>query len=222
MELQLPSGGAGQSHAARGTGATGQGWCLPRGTAVCCAKAAAFRTASACRLQRGGLSCVPRVVGLEASAAGSLLGWSHPVVHRTRAGHRGAPSMPGGKGSPRGRQPGRTRPRHAALSCTDCTSAGRAAQRVAGLTGLARFLCSQLGTAYVSATTGAVVTALGLKSLTKVGGPAPLRVGARLARGPGRGTAWALHRGTRVLAGSRDKTIAPSCSGSTPVPPGAT
>lgn len=28
--------------------------------------------------------------------------------------------------------------------------------------------CSQLGTAYVSATTGAVVTALGLKSLTKV------------------------------------------------------
>lgn len=31
--------------------------------------------------------------------------------------------------------------------------------------------CSQLGTAYVSATTGAVVTALGLKSLTKVRGP---------------------------------------------------
>lgn len=31
--------------------------------------------------------------------------------------------------------------------------------------------CSQLGTAYVSATTGAVVTALGLKSLTKVRWP---------------------------------------------------
>lgn len=29
-------------------------------------------------------------------------------------------------------------------------------------------LCSQLGVAYVSATTGAVVTALGLKSLAKV------------------------------------------------------
>lgn len=31
--------------------------------------------------------------------------------------------------------------------------------------------CSQLATAYVSATTGAVVTALGLKSLTKVRWP---------------------------------------------------
>lgn len=30
------------------------------------------------------------------------------------------------------------------------------------------FVCSQLGTAYVSATTGAVVTALGLNALTKV------------------------------------------------------
>lgn len=32
----------------------------------------------------------------------------------------------------------------------------------------------QLGTAYVSATTGAVATALGLKSLTKVNAPIPL------------------------------------------------
>lgn len=30
------------------------------------------------------------------------------------------------------------------------------------------FVCSQLGTAYVSATTGAVATALGLNALTKV------------------------------------------------------
>lgn len=30
------------------------------------------------------------------------------------------------------------------------------------------FICSQLGTAYVSATTGAVATALGLNALTKV------------------------------------------------------
>lgn len=34
--------------------------------------------------------------------------------------------------------------------------------------GVSSCLCSQLGTAYVSATGGAVVTALGLKSLTKV------------------------------------------------------
>lgn len=34
--------------------------------------------------------------------------------------------------------------------------------------GVTSCLCSQLGTAYVSATGGAVVTALGLKSLTKV------------------------------------------------------
>ncbi|NWR78350.1 SFXN1 protein, partial [Centropus unirufus] len=37
---------------------------------------------------------------------------------------------------------------------------------------------SQLGTAYVSATTGAVVTALGLKSLTKVRWPWPSLIGA--------------------------------------------
>lgn len=36
------------------------------------------------------------------------------------------------------------------------------------LIGVTSCSCSQLGTAYVSATTGAVVTALGLKSLTKV------------------------------------------------------
>ena len=34
--------------------------------------------------------------------------------------------------------------------------------------GLHLFSCSQLGAAYVSATTGAVVTALGLKSLATV------------------------------------------------------
>lgn len=38
----------------------------------------------------------------------------------------------------------------------------------AWLTGVTSCSFSQLGTAYVSATTGAVVTALGLKSLTKV------------------------------------------------------
>lgn len=39
------------------------------------------------------------------------------------------------------------------------------------LIGVTSCPCSQLGTAYVSATTGAVVTALGLKALTKVRGP---------------------------------------------------
>lgn len=48
---------------------------------------------------------------------------------------------------------------------------------------MASFLCSQLGTAYVSATTGAVVTALGLKSLTKV------RKGLTLLLLPQRGVA---------------------------------
>lgn len=52
---------------------------------------------------------------------------------------------------------------HAVPSFGGVTGMGRA-----WVTGVTSCSFSQLGTAYVSATTGAVVTALGLKSLTKV------------------------------------------------------
>lgn len=63
-------------------------------------------------------------------------------------------------------QPKRRRSDHSQVSPATFASAPPLPD-VTGVS-LLSFVCSQLGTAYVSATTGAVATALGLNALTKV------------------------------------------------------